>query len=451
MNYNFLKIEKPEKLENIDTLFGRSLKISSYVEKAVDRILKEVEANGDRAILKFCKKFDRFDAKDINNIKVKSKEIELASKKVKKTFPDLVEALEVSYRNIKEYHNAQFKKEGGSWTIKPGKGKEIGQILLPLERVGVYIPGGRYIYPSSVLMTVVPAMVAGVKEIVICTPPQPDGNLNQILLYLCGRLKIKEVYKIGGAQAIAALTYGTESIKKVDKIAGPGNIYVTTAKKKVFGDVGIDSLAGPSDVAILADDSSNPSFIAADMISQAEHDPDSRSILLSSSPDIAKKVIEKIYWHLDSLLKEYGARVNMEVILKSLKKNCKIIFIKEKDRLVEICNMIAPEHLEIVVKDAKKVLKKIKNAGAIFIGEYCPVAVGDYIGGTNHVIPTNGNARFSSPLSVYDFLKRSSITFYSKDALKKEKRFIEILSEFEGLFAHESSVKIRFKNTKDKE
>ncbi|MBA7584512.1 Histidinol dehydrogenase [subsurface metagenome] len=185
------------------------------------------------------------------------------------------------------------------------------------------------------------------------------------------------------------------------------------------------------------------------MISQAEHDPDSRSILLSSSPDMAKKVIEKIYWHLDSLLKEYGARVNMEVILKSLKKNCKIIFIKEKDRLIEICNRIAPEHLEIMVKDAKKVLKKIKNAGAIFIGEYCPVAVGDYIVGTNHVIPTNGNARFSSPLSVYDFLKRSSVTFYSKDALRKEKKFIEILSEFEKLFAHQSSVRLRFKNIKD--
>ncbi len=449
MNYNFLKIEKPEKLEDIGTLFGQGFKVSSSVEKAVDKILKEVEANGDRAILKFCRQFDRFDTKDINDVKVKSKEIELASKKVKKTFPNLVKALEVSYRNIKEYHNAQFKKESGSWTIKPDKGKEVGQILLPLERVGIYIPGGRYIYPSTVLMTVVPAMVAGVKEIVICTPPQPDGNIDQILLYLCGRLKIKEVYKIGGAQAIAVLTYGTESIKKVDKIAGPGNVYVTTAKKKVFGDVGIDSLAGPSDVAILADDSANPDFIAADMISQAEHDPDSRSILLSSSPDMAKKVIEKIYGHLDSLLKEYGNRVNMEIILKSLKKNCKIIFIKEKDRLVEICNMIAPEHLEIMVKDAKKVLRKIKNAGAIFIGGYCPAAVGDYIGGTNHVIPTNGNARFSSPLGAYDFLKRSSVTFYSKDALRKEKKFIEILSEFEKLFAHQNSVRLRFKNIKD--
>ena len=449
MNYNFLKIEKPGKLEDIGALFGQGFKVSSSVEKAVDKILKEVEANGDRAILKFCRQFDRFDTKDINEVKVSEKEIEIAFKNVKKASPDLVKALEVSYRNIKEYHNIQFKKESGSWTIKPGKGKEIGQILLPLERVGIYIPGGRYIYPSTVLMTVVPAVVAGVKEIVICTPPQPDGNLDQILLYLCGRLKIKEVYKIGGAQAIAALTYGTESIKKVDKIIGPGNVYVTTAKRKVFGDVGIDSLAGPSDITILADDSASPSFIAADMISQAEHDPDSRSILLSSSPDIAKRTIEEIYGHLDDLIKEYGNRVNMEVILKSLKKNCKIIFIKGKDRLVEICNMIAPEHLEIMVKDAKKVLKKIKNAGAIFIGGYCPAAVGDYIGGTNHVIPTNGNARFSSPLGAYDFFKRSSVTFYSQDALRKEKKFIEILSESEKLFAHQNSVRLRFKNMKD--
>ena len=449
MNYNFLKIEKSGKLEDINTLFGRSFKVSSSVEKSVDKILKEVEVNGDGAILKFCRQFDRFDAKDINEVKVSEKEIEIAFRNVKKAFPDLVEALEVSCGNIKEYHNVQFKKEAGSWTIKPGKGKEIGQILLPLERVGIYIPGGRYIYPSTILMTVVPAIVAGVKELVICTPPQPDGSLNQILLYLCGRLKIKEVYKIGGAQAIAALAYGTESIKKVDKIVGPGNIYVAAAKKKVFGDVGIDSLAGPSDITILADDSANPSFIAADMISQAEHDPDSRSVLLSSSLDTAKRTIEETYRHLDSLLKEYGNMVNIEVILKSLKKNCKIIFSKEKDRLVEICNMIAPEHLEIMVKDAKKILRKIKNAGAVFIGEYCPVAVGDYIGGTNHVIPTNGNTRFSSPLGVYDFLKRSSVTFYSQDALRKEKKFIEILSEFEKLFAHQSSVRLRFKNTKD--
>lgn len=445
MNYNFLKVEKPQKIGEIDNLIACGLKIPDSVEKTVGKILKEIEVNGDRAIIKFCRQFDCFEAEDINGIRVTVKEIESALLGVGKEFPELVEALEVSYKNIKKYHTVQFKKEAGSWYIKPDKGKEVGQILRPLERVGIYIPGGRYTYPSSVLMAVIPAVIAKVKEIVICTPPQPDGSLNRILLYLFGRLKIKEVYKIGGAQAIAALAYGSESIKKVDKIVGPGNIYVTAAKKKVFGDVGIDNLAGPSDITILADDSANPLFIAADLISQAEHDPDSRSILLTSSLDTAKRVIEKIYKNIDSLIKEYGNKINTGVILKSLEKNCKIIFNKEKGWLIEACNIIAPEHLEIMVRYAKTVLKKIKNAGAIFIGEYSPVAVGDYIGGANHIIPTNSNARFSSSLGVCDFLKRSSVTFYSKNALEKEKKFIEVISEFEKLFAHRNSVKIRFR------
>ncbi|HEY4695822.1 MAG TPA: histidinol dehydrogenase [Candidatus Hydromicrobium sp.] len=445
MNYNFLKVEKPQKIGEIDNLIACGLKIPDSVEKTVGKILKEIEVNGDRAIIKFCRQFDRFEAEDINGIRVTVKEIESALLGVGKEFPELVEALEVSYKNIKKYHTVQFKKETGSWYIKPDKGKEVGQILRPLERVGIYIPGGRYVYPSSVLMAVIPAMIAKVNEIVICTPPQPDGSLNRILLYLFGKLKIKEVYKIGGAQAIAALAYGSESIKKVDKIVGPGNIYVTAAKKKVFGDVGIDNLAGPSDITILADDSANPLFIAADLISQAEHDPDSRSILLTSSLDTAKRVIEKIYKNIDELIKEYGNKINTGVILKSLEKNCKIIFNKEKGWLIEACNIIAPEHLEIMVNGAKTVLKKIKNAGAIFMGEYSPVAVGDYIGGANHIIPTNSNARFSSSLGVCDFLKRSSVTFYSKNALEKEKKFIEVISEFEKLFAHRNSVKIRFR------
>jgi len=235
----------------------------------------------------------------------------------------------------------------------------------------------------------------------------------------------------------------------VDKIAGPGNIYVTTAKKKVFGDVGIDSLAGPSDITILADDSANPVFIAADLISQAEHDPDSRSILLTSSLDMAKRAIKKIYENIDSLVKEYGNKINTGVILRSLEKNCKIIFNKEKEWLIEACNRIAPEHLEIMVRDTKAVLKKIKNAGAIFLGDYTPVAVGDYIGGTNHIIPTNSNARFSSPLGVFDFLKRSSVASYDKDALDKERKFIETMSEYEKLFAHRNSVKIRFEKKQE--
>jgi len=445
MNYNFLKIEKPEKYEEIDTLISPMLKIPDSVDKTVSKIINKVRSGGDRAVIDLCRQFDRFKDESIEDVKVKDGEIKSAFKDVKSSSPGLVEALKVSCKNITKYHTAQFKREAGSWTIRSEKGKEMGQILRPLERVGIYIPGGRYIYPSSVLMTVIPALIAGVGEIVLCTPPQSDGNLNQVLLYLCGKLKVREVYKIGGAQAVAVLAYGTESIRKVDKIVGPGNIYVTVAKKKVFGDVGIDSLAGPSDITILADDSASPEFIAADLIAQAEHDPDSRSILLSTSLNLAKRAVEEIYRRLEILKSEYGSKLNLKVILSSVKNNCRIIFNKNQDWLIGVCNMIAPEHLEIMTGDAKKVLKKIKNAGAIFIGRYCPVAVGDYIGGTNHVIPTGGNARFASPLGVYDFLKRSSTAFYDKDALKKEKKFIETISGFEKLFAHGDSIKVRFK------
>lgn len=445
MNYNFLKIEKPEKYEEIDTLISPMLRIPDSVDKTVSKIINKVRSGGDRAVIELCRQFDRFKAESIEDVKVKDGEIKSAFKDVKSSSPGLVEALKVSCKNITKYHTAQFKREAGSWTIRSEKGKEMGQVLRPLERVGIYIPGGRYIYPSSVLMTVIPALIAGVGEIVLCTPPQSDGNLNQVLLYLCGKLKVREVYKIGGAQAVAVLAYGTESIRKVDKIVGPGNIYVTVAKKKVFGDVGIDNLAGPSDITILADDSASPEFIAADLIAQAEHDPDSRSILLSTSLNLAKRAVEEIYRRLEILKSEYGSKLNLKVILSSVKNNCRIIFNQNQDWLIGVCNMIAPEHLEIMTGDAKKVLKKIKNAGAIFIGRYCPVAVGDYIGGTNHVIPTGGNARFASPLGVYDFLKRSSTAFYDKDALKKEKEFIETISGFEKLFAHGDSIKVRFK------
>src|SRR4030066_1334679 len=445
MDYDFLKIKKSKNISEIYNLAASGLKISDTVDKTVEKILKEIKANGDKAGVKFCRQFDHYEVKNIDDTRVKAEEIKSAMTVVKKEFPKLAEAFEASRKNIENYHTTQFKKEPGSWYITPGRGKEVGQITRPLERIGIYIPGGRYTYPSSVLMAVIPAMIVKVKEFFTCTPPQPDGSLNTVLLYLLGKLKIKEAYKIGGAQAIGILAYGSESIKKGDKIAGPGNIYVTAAKKKVFGDVGIDSLAGPSDVTIIADNSSNASFIAADLISQAEHDPDARSILLTTSIDTAKETIENIYKHLEALVNEYSNKVNMEVILKSLKKNCRIIYSKEEDLLIKICNIIAPEHLEIMVKDTERILKKIKNAGAVFIGDYCPVAVGDYTGGTNHVIPTNGNARFASPLSVSDFLKRSSITFYNENSLKKEIKSIKVISGLEKLFAHGYSVKVRLK------
>ncbi|MBE3089491.1 MAG: histidinol dehydrogenase, partial [Actinobacteria bacterium] len=290
------------------------------------------------------------------------------------------------------------------------------------------------------------AILAGVKNIVACTPPQKNGKINDILLYLFAKLGINKVYRIGGAQAIAALAYGTESIEKVDKIVGPGNNYVTAAKKIVFGAVGIDSLAGPSEITIIADGQSNPSFIAADLLSQAEHDSDAKSILLATNKKIAENTITEIYKQTGELCRLYGSRFNKDLIYESLKKNCRIIVNKDLNFLIEVCNIIAPEHLELMVSDFDTVLKSIRNAGAIFLGNYTPVAVGDYICGTNHVIPTGGNARFSSPLGVYDFYKRSSVACYSYDMLKKERKHVETLSDFENLLAHNNSIKVRFKN-----
>jgi len=445
MDYNFLKIEKPGSIKQVSSFVPKESRIPHEVERTVSQILKDVKSLGDKAVLKFSRKFDSVKFKEIGDIRVKEEEIRSMAALVEKKFPRLVESLDACYKNIKEYHIVQFEKSEGTWIIRPDKGKKVGQISIPLERVGIYIPGGRYPYPSSVLMTVIPAVIARVREIVVCTPPQPDGSLNEVLLYLFDKFRIREVYKIGGAQAIAALAYGTQSIKRVDKIVGPGNIYVAAAKKKVYGDVAVDSLAGPSDITIITDSSSDADFIAADLIAQAEHDPNSRGILLSSSEEVAGETIKSIYRHLDLLTDEYGDKVNMGVILKSLRKNCRIIYHPDEDMLANICNMIAPEHLEIMVKNSQRVLRKIRNAGAIFVGEYSPVVVGDYIGGTNHVIPTNGNARFSSPLGISDFLKKSSLTVYNKSALRREMKFIKTVSEFEKLFSHSESVKTRFR------
>lgn len=444
MNLNFLKVEEPG-LDEIDSFVRKHFSFPLLVERKVERILDRIKKYGDKALVKLLKKYDKFEVSDVRDIFVTEKEKEVGYKIAEKNYPELLKAINLSYQNIKLYHENQLRNGLRSWSFS-SNGKKLGQILNPIQRVGVYIPGGRYIYPSSVLMTVVPAIVAGVEEIAICTPPKRDGSINEVLLYLFSMLGISEVYKMGGAHAIGALAYGTETISRVDKIVGPGNIYVTIAKKKVMGVVGIDGLAGPSEIVILSDKTANPRFVASDLISQAEHDPDAVSILVSTDKDFAFKVIYEIGEEIGRISRLPNSRNNVKIILDSLKKNCKIFFQPDIELAVEICNRIAPEHLEIMTENPESEARKIKNAGAIFLGNYTPVAAGDYTCGTNHVIPTGGTARFSSPLGVYDFLKISSIAFYDRISLEREKKQIEFLSDFEGLIAHKNSIRVRFES-----
>ncbi|MCL5071186.1 MAG: histidinol dehydrogenase [Actinobacteria bacterium] len=442
---NFLKVDKVKNIPEASEICGNYFEIPEQIIKSVESIVKDVKQNGEEAALRYTKSFDKVPFKNLKDLKLSPDEINEGYESIRIKSPELVKAIEKSYSNIKLFHEQQLSHEPKTWFIEPESGRRLGQISSVLERVCVYIPGGRYAYPSTVLMTVIPAQVAGVKEIAVCTPPQEDGSLNNLLLYLFKFLNIKEVYKIGGAQAIALMAFGGKTIRKVSKIVGPGNIYVTAAKKMVYGSVGIDSLAGPSEIVIIADKSSNPFYIAADLISQAEHDPDAKSILLTNDIDIADETILKIYEEIEFLKSEYKTRINTEVIMQSLKDNCRIIYNEDIDLIVRISNEIAPEHLEIMTENPLDTLKQIKNGGSIFIGSYTPVAVGDYIGGTNHVIPTNGTAVFSSPLGVYDFFKKSGVTYYDFEALNRERKFIEDIADTENLLAHKNSVKVRFK------
>jgi histidinol dehydrogenase len=446
MPYNFLKVEKLKDRSQIQYWDEKSFSFNTEAVNLVEQITGDVKKSGDKALLKYCKRFDGIDAKSIADIKVDAKEIVIAAEIVPKKYHELVKAINAAYKNIKRYHCYQFKKEPKSWFMSSSNERRLGQVITAIERVGIYIPGGRYLYPSSVLMTAVPAIIAGVKEIAVCTPPDKTNRISDILLYIFSKLGINEIYKIGGAQAIAALAFGTESIKKVNKIVGPGNIYVTAAKKLVYGIVGIDSLAGPSEILIIADDNANSSYIAADIIAQAEHDTNARSMLFTTSENLAEEVIDKIYSQIEFLLNKYKDRISRDVIIESLKNNCKIFYNSDINFLIDICNFIAPEHLEIMVKNHNSVLSKLKNVGAIFLGSSTPVAVGDYICGTNHVIPTGGNVKFSSPLGVYDFLKKSSVAFYDLKTLKKEAKFIQTLADFENLLAHKRSVGIRMED-----
>lgn len=389
-----------------------------------------VRTNKDEALFKYTKDFDKADI-NASNIVVTKEEIEEAYTKVD---PALVDVIRKSLRNIKEYHE---KQKQYSWFDSKPDGTILGQKVTPLARAGVYVPGGKAAYPSSVLMNVVPAKVAGVEQIIMCTPPDHEGKVYPTTLVAANEAGVDVVYKAGGAQAIAAMAYGTESIPKVDKICGPGNIYVALAKKAVFGYVSIDSVAGPSEILVIADETANPRYVAADLLSQAEHDEMASAILITTSSELANKVSAEI----DGFLKELS---RSEIISKSLDNYGYILLVDDINEAVSVANDIASEHLEIVTKDPFNVMTKIKNAGAIFLGEYSSEPLGDYFAGPNHVLPTNGTAKFFSALSVDDFIKKSSIISYSREALEAIHNDIENFASAEHLTAHANSIKVRF-------
>lgn len=414
----------------LEELLRRSPSQYTEYEKRVAAILAEVKEKGDEALFSYTK---RFDGAEINasNIRVTEEEIQEAYELAE---PKFLSVLRKALENIRIYHEKQRQY---SWFDSKPDGTMLGQKITPLQRVGVYVPGGKAAYPSSVLMNVLPAKAAGVEEIVMTTPPGKDGRITPTTLVAAHEAGVHVIYKAGGAQAVAALAYGTESIPKVDKIVGPGNIYVALAKKAVYGHVSIDAVAGPSEILVLADETANPKFVAADLLSQAEHDELASAILVTTSEELARKVSEEA--------ERFTARLSRgEIIQKSLDNYGYILIAETMDEAIRTANEIASEHLEIQTKNPYDVMMKIKNAGAIFIGEYSSEPLGDYFAGPNHVLPTNGTAKFFSPLSVDDFIKKSSIIAYSKEALCAVHKDIETFAEAEYLTAHANSIKVRF-------
>ncbi|BCB95179.1 histidinol dehydrogenase [Dissulfurispira thermophila] len=402
----------------------RASGVSYEIQCTVKNILAEVRKKGDTALNKYTHKFDKHDLP----IKIKTSDI---AKYAKNADKKVIKALELSAKRIWDFHKKQEEK---SWSFKK-YGVILGQIIMPLERVGIYVPGGKASYPSTVLMNVIPAQVAGVDEIALCVPT-PDGETNPYVMAAIEMLGIKEVYRIGGAQAIGAMAYGTESIKKVDKIVGPGNIYVALAKKMVFGEVDIDMIAGPSEILIIADKTANAAFVAADILSQAEHDELASSILITNSEVLAERVIQELNTQLNGLKRKDIAR-------KSLKKFGAIIKTKDIREAINIANEIAPEHLEIMTENPAHIVKMIKNAGAVFLGQWTPEPLGDYSAGPNHTLPTGGTARFSSPLGVYDFIKRTSLLQFDKKGFMILSDAVEAIANIEGLEAHANTIRIR--------
>ncbi len=401
--------------------------IEDDIQRTVRKIIADVKRHGDNAVRKYTAKFDSI---RLTTLSVGQEEIATAARKVENNFS---QALKLAAGRIKTFHKLQ-KEE--TWQIS-NKGVTAGQIIHPLERVGVYVPGGKAAYPSTVLMNVIPAQVAGVKEIALCVPT-PGGILNPYVAFAIKLLGVKEVYRIGGAQAIAAMAYGTGTIKKVDKIAGPGNIFVAVAKRMVFGDVGIDMVAGPSEILIIADKTAPPSFIASDLLSQAEHDEMASSVLITDSEILAGKVQKELLIQLKNLKRK-------DIAKKSLQKYGAVIITKNLVSATDIANQIAPEHLEIMTKKPSALLPKIKNAGAVFLGRWTPEPLGDYAAGPNHTLPTGGTARFSSPLGVYDFIKRTSLINATQEGFTRLAKTVETLADLEGLEAHGNTIRQRTK------
>ncbi|MEI3191959.1 MAG: histidinol dehydrogenase [Lachnospiraceae bacterium] len=425
-------LSKESRQNLLDSLLKRSPGNYGQYQDTVQEIVDRVKTKGDQALFELTRKFD-WEGIDASNVKVTEAEVQEAYDTID---PQLVETIRKSLKNIREYHE---KQKQHSWFDTTPEGTMLGQKVTPLASAGVYVPGGKAVYPSSVLMNIVPAKIAGVAHVVMCTPCNKEGKVNPAVLVAAKEAGADEVYKVGGAQAIAAMAFGTESIPKVDKITGPGNIFVALAKKAVSGFVSIDSIAGPSEILVLADETANPRYVAADLLSQAEHDEMASAILVTTSKELAEKVSEEV----DAFVKILSRK---EIISKSLDNYGYILVAETLEDAIETVDLIASEHLEIVTKNPFEVMMKVKNAGAIFLGEYSSEPLGDYFAGPNHILPTNGTARFFSPVSVDDFIKKSSIIYYSREALQRVHKDIEYFAKAEQLTAHANSIAVRFED-----
>ncbi|MCQ2440295.1 MAG: histidinol dehydrogenase [Clostridia bacterium] len=420
-----IKIYKYGEVKN-EEIFART-NPQANVQDIVTEIIENVKQNGDKALYEYSKKFDKADLK---SLLVTKDEIDEAVASVE---PEFLEILKKASKNITKFHERQKRN---SFIINDENGVVIGQKVIPVDRAGLYVPGGTAAYPSTVLMDAIPAKIAGVKEVVIVTPPNSEGKVNPVILAAASVAGVDKIFKVGGAQAIAALAYGTQSISKVDKIVGPGNAFVAEAKKQVFGKVSIDMIAGPSEILIVADGASNPKYVASDLLSQAEHDKMASAVLVTDSYDLALKVSKELEVQIPKLER-------CDIARASIDDNGKIIVAKSLYSAIEIANEIAPEHLELCVDNPFDYLDGIRHAGSVFMGRNCPEALGDYFAGPNHTLPTSGTAKFSSPLSVDDFVKKTQYTYYTKDALCKVARDVEYFAKKEGLTAHAKSAVVR--------